>query len=69
MQIANLRQFSVYSVIGTVSFLPLLVLPAMVGAGHYEPVFMVAIALLIVSIAGFFISICKTPMRRAEVKS
>jgi len=31
MQIANLRQFSVYSVIGTVSFLPLLVLPAMVG--------------------------------------
>jgi predicted MFS family arabinose efflux permease len=31
MQIANFRQFSVLSVIGTVSFLPLLVLPAMVG--------------------------------------
>ncbi len=31
MQIENLRQFSVYSVIGTASFLPLLVLPAMVG--------------------------------------
>ncbi len=69
MQIENLRQFSVYSVIGTVSFLPLLVLPAMVGAGHYEPVFRVATALLIVSIAGFFISICKAPTERAEVKS
>ena len=69
MQIANLRQCSVYWVIGTVSFLPLLVLPVMVGVGHYEPVFMVAIALLIVSIAGFFISICNTPMTRAEVKS
>ncbi len=69
MQIANLRQPSVYSVIGTVSFLPLLVLHAMVGVGHDEPAFRVAIALLIVSIAGFFISICKTPMRRAEVKS
>jgi len=31
MQIANLRQFFVCSVIGTASFLPLLVLPAMVG--------------------------------------
>ena len=69
MRIENLRQFSVYAVIGTVSFLPLLVLPAMVGVGHYEPAFRVAIALLIVSIAGFFISICKTPIRRAEVKS
>ena len=67
MQIANLRQFSVYSVIGTVHFLPLLVLPAMVGVGHTETVF--AIAVLIASTAGFFISICKTPMRRAEVKS
>jgi predicted MFS family arabinose efflux permease len=31
MAIANLRQFSIYSVIGTVSLLPVLVLPAMVG--------------------------------------
>jgi len=31
MQIANFRPFFVFSVIGTVSFLPLLVLPAMVG--------------------------------------
>jgi len=31
MRIANLRQFSVCSVIGTTSFLPLLVLPAMVN--------------------------------------
>ncbi len=69
MQIAISRQPSAYSVIGTVGFLLLLVLPAMVGVGHYEPVFIVAIALLIVSIAGFFISICKTPMRRAEVRS
>ena len=69
MKIANFRQISVYSVIGTARFLPLLVLPAMVGVGHTENVFLVAIALLIVSIAGFFISICKTPVRRAEVKS
>ena len=69
MKIENLRQPSAYSVIGTVGFLPLLVLPAMVGVGHYKPVFIVAIALLIVSIAGFFISICKTPMRRAKVRS
>ena len=40
-----------------------------VGAGRYEHVFMVAIALLIVSIAGFFISICKTPITCAEVKT
>ncbi len=69
MRFENFRQISVYSVIGTVGFLPLLVLPAMVGVGHYEPVFMVAIALLIVSIAGFFVSICKIPTRRAEVTS
>ena len=64
MRISNSRQPSVHSVIGTFSFLPLPVLPAMVGVGHYEGVFIAAIAPLIVSIAGFFISIYKTPMRR-----
>ncbi len=42
---------------------------SVVGVGHYEHVFMVAIALLIVSMTGFFISIRKTPTHRAEVES
>jgi MFS family permease len=42
---------------------------SVVNVGHYEPVFMIAIALLIVSMASFFISIRKAPTRRAEVKS
>ncbi|MDH5499839.1 MAG: hypothetical protein OEY72_01910, partial [Gammaproteobacteria bacterium] len=42
MRIRNLSQFSAYSVIGTVTLMPLLVLPAMVGvlvdeAGMSEP--------------------------------
>jgi predicted MFS family arabinose efflux permease len=41
---------------------------SVVEVGHYEPVFAIAIALMIVSIVGFFISICKTPTNRAEVK-
>jgi hypothetical protein len=80
MRIENLQQFSAYSVIGTVSFLPLLVLPAMVGVlvdaaasvvaiGHYQRVFLVAIALMIVSMAGFFFPVCKTHTQRAEVES
>lgn len=42
---------------------------SVVDAGHYERVFMVSVALLIVSMAGFFISICKIPTKRAEVES
>jgi len=42
---------------------------SVVEVGHYERVFMIAIALLIVSMAGFFISIRKTPTKRAEVES
>jgi predicted MFS family arabinose efflux permease len=42
---------------------------SVVEVGHYEPVFMVAIALLIVSLAAFFNSIRKSPTRRAEVES
>jgi predicted MFS family arabinose efflux permease len=42
---------------------------SVVGIGHYERVFMIAIALLIVSMASFFVSIRKTPTRRAEVNS
>ena len=42
---------------------------SVVEVGHYERVFMIAIALLIASMAGFFISIRKTPTKRAEVKS
>ncbi len=42
---------------------------SVVEVGHYEPVFMIAIALLIASMAGFFISIRKTPYQRAEVES
>jgi predicted MFS family arabinose efflux permease len=42
---------------------------SVVGVGHYERVFMIAIALLIVSMVGFFISIRKTPTIRAEVES
>lgn len=42
---------------------------SVVQVGHYERVFMIAIALLIVSMASFFISIRKTPTIKAEVKS
>jgi len=42
---------------------------SVVGAGNYQRVFLVAIVLLIVSMTGFFISIRKTPTRRAEVTS
>jgi MFS family permease len=42
---------------------------SVVEVGHYQRVFMVAIALLIASMAGFFISIRKTPTKKAEVKS
>jgi len=42
---------------------------SVVEVGHYEPVFMIAIALLIVSAASFFVSIRKTPAERAKVKS
>ena len=42
---------------------------SVVEVGHYERVFMIAIALLIVSMVGFFISIRKTPTKRAEVES
>jgi MFS family permease len=42
---------------------------SVVKDGHYERVFMISIALLIVSMAGFFISIRKTPTKRAEEKS
>ena len=79
MRIENLQRFSAYSVIGTVSFLPLLVLPAMVGVlvdeaasvlavGHYQRVFLVAIALMMVSMTSFF-SVRKTHTQRTEVES
>jgi MFS family permease len=42
---------------------------SVVDVGHYESVFMIAIALLIVSVASFFGSIRKTLTKRAEVKS
>jgi predicted MFS family arabinose efflux permease len=42
---------------------------SVVEVGHYERVFMIAIALLIVSLVGFFISIHKISTRKAEVKS
>ena len=43
---------------------------SVVEVGHYERVFMVAIALLIVSMASFFVSIRKKPPTiRAEVTS
>ncbi len=42
---------------------------SVVEVGHYQRVFMVAIALLIVSMASFFISIRKTPTNKAEVKA
>jgi predicted MFS family arabinose efflux permease len=42
---------------------------SVVDVGHYESVFLIAIALLIVSMASFFGSIRKTPTKRAEVES
>jgi MFS family permease len=42
---------------------------SVVEVGHYEPVFMIAIALLIVSMASFFMSIRKIPTKRTEVES
>jgi predicted MFS family arabinose efflux permease len=42
---------------------------SVVEVGRYEPVFLIAIALLIVSLVGFFISIRKIPTERTEVES
>jgi MFS family permease len=42
---------------------------SVVEVGHYERVFTIAIALLVVSLVGFFISIRKAHTERAEVKS
>jgi predicted MFS family arabinose efflux permease len=42
---------------------------SVVEVGHYQRVFLVAIALLIVSMTSFFISIRRTPTTRAEVES
>jgi predicted MFS family arabinose efflux permease len=42
---------------------------SVVAVGHYQRVFLVAIALLIMSITGFFFSVRKTQPQRAEVKS
>jgi MFS family permease len=42
---------------------------SVVEVGHYQRVFTIAIALLILSIVGFFISIRKAPHERAEVQS
>jgi hypothetical protein len=77
MKIDNLQQLSAYSVIGTITLLPLLVLPAMIGmlvgeAGLGEAFafgISVAIALMLASMLSFFLSVRRTQPTIVEVQS